>query len=101
MTQSLTSDFDGALEAPVEPIDVCLDKQQNAFAIEAIVAKGELGYLEATTLFLEENSIPEGLFAKYIPQGIIDKIKNEAIDDKLLRPSFSRTQKTNTLDFLL
>lgn len=101
MTQSLTIDFDGALEAPTESLDILLDKQQNAFTIEAIVAQGELSYLEAVTQFLEENSIPEGLYAKYIPTGLIDKIKNEAIDDKLLRPSFSRTQKTNTLDFLL
>ena len=101
MTQSLTTDFDGALEAPTESLNILLDKQQNAFNIEAIVAQGELSYLEAVTQFLEENSIPEGLYAKYIPAGLIDKIKNEAIDDKLLRPSFSRTQKTNTLDFLL
>lgn len=101
MTQSLISDFDGALEAPVESLNVLLDKQQNAFTIEAIVAQGEMGYLEATTAFLEENSIPEGQFARYIPAGIIDKIKNEAIDEKMLRPSMSRTEKTNTLDFLL
>lgn len=101
MTQSLISDFDGAVSAPVEPLNVLLDKQQNGFTIEAIVAQGEMGYLEATTSFLEENSIPEGQFNRYIPAGIIDKIRNEAIDDKLLRPSVARTQKTNTLDFLL
>ncbi|AHY25229.1 late promoter transcriptional regulator [Pectobacterium bacteriophage PM2] len=85
----------------MEPLNVLLDKQQNGFYIESIVAKGELNYLEATTLFLEENSIPESLFSRYIPTGIVDKIRNEAIDDKLLRPSVARTQKTNTLDFLL
>lgn len=77
------------------------NKQQNGFEIEAIVSKGELSYLEATTHWLEENSVPEGNFGRYIPQAIIEKIMNEAIDDNLLRPSVARTQKTNTLDFLL
>lgn len=77
------------------------NKQQNGFDIEALVVKHELSYLEATTAWLEENSIPEGQFARYIPSAIIDKIMNEAIDDNMLRPSVSRMQKTNTLDFLL
>lgn len=101
MTQSLTNDFDGAVNTASEPLNVLLDKQQNAFLIESVVANFGYSYLEATTAFLEENSIPETQFARYIPQGIIDKIKNEALDDKLLRPSMSRTEKTNTLDFLL
>lgn len=77
------------------------NKQQNGFDIEALVALGEHTYLEATTMWLEENSVPEGNFSRYIPQAIIEKIMNEAIDDNLLRPSVARTQKTNTLDFLL
>ncbi|MGG7384165.1 late promoter transcription accessory protein, partial [Escherichia coli] len=55
----------------------------------------------ATTAFLEENSIPETQFAKFIPSGIIEKIQSEAIDENLLRPSVVRCEKTNTLDFLL
>lgn len=92
---------DGVVETPVEPLDVLLDKQQNAFLIESVVANFKMTYLEATTAFLEENSIPESQFGRYIPQGIIDKIKNEALDNKMLRPSVARTEKTNTLDFLL
>lgn len=90
-------------EQAEEPVSVStlIDKQANGFAIEAIVAEGELGYLQATTQWLEENSIPEGNFNRYIPSTIIDKIKSEAVDDHMLRPSMSRTQRTSTLDFLL
>ncbi|AIZ02313.1 late promoter transcription accessory protein [Escherichia phage vB_EcoM_VR20] len=78
-----------------------ISKQQNGLDIEAMVESTEMSYLEAATAWLEERGIPEGNFARYIPAGIIDKIMNEAYDDNLLRPSMSRTQKTNTLDFLL
>ncbi|AIX12237.1 late promoter transcriptional regulator [Citrobacter phage Moon] len=82
-------------------VDELLDKQQNGFTIEALVNEQGLGYLEATTAWMEENSIPETQFSKYIPSGIIEKIRSEAIDEHLLRPSVSRGEKTNTLDFLL
>ncbi|QQG32240.1 hypothetical protein CkP1_0261 [Citrobacter phage CkP1] len=82
-------------------VNELLDKQQNAFTIESIVEEQGLGYLEATTAWMEENSIPETQFSKYIPSGIIEKIRSEAIDENLLRPSISRGEKTNTLDFLL
>lgn len=82
-------------------VDELLDKQQNGFTIEALVNEQSLGYLEATTAWMEENSIPETQFSKYIPSGIIEKIRSEAIDEHMLRPSVSRGEKTNTLDFLL
>ena len=82
-------------------VNQLLDKQQNGFVIEALVANKGISYLEATTEWLEENSIPESSFNRYIPQGIVEKIMSEAIDDNMLRPSISKTQKTNTLDFLL
>lgn len=100
MTQSL-NDFDGAVNTASEPVHVLVNKQQNGLDIEAFVEAEGCSYLEASTAWLEENSIPEGNFARYLPAGIIDKIMNEAIDDNLLRPSMARTQKTNTLDFLL
>lgn len=88
---------------PKEKTDVneLLDKQQNGFIIEAMVTELDMGYLEATTAWMEENSIPETQFSKYIPSGIIEKIRSEAIDEHMLRPSVSRGEKTNTLDFLL
>ena len=75
--------------------------QENGFIIEKMVEEFGMSYLEATTAFLEENSIPETQFAKFIPSGIIEKIQSEAIDENLLRPSVVRCEKTNTLDFLL
>lgn len=78
-----------------------LDRQENGFIIEKMVEEFGMSYLEATTAFLEENSIPETQFAKFIPSGIIEKIQSEAIDKNLLRPSVVRCEKTNTLDFLL
>jgi hypothetical protein len=88
---------------PQEKTDLAelLDKQQNGFTIESMVEEQGLGYLEATTAWMEENSIPETQFAKYVPSGIIEKIRSEAIDEHMLRPSVSRGEKTNTLDFLL
>jgi hypothetical protein len=100
MTQSLT-DFDGAVNTASESIHVLVNKQQNGLDVEALVVEAGCSYLEAACWWLEENSIPEGQFNRYLPAGIIDKIMNEAIDDNMLRPSMARTQKTNTLDFLL
>lgn len=84
-----------------ESIQVSHNKQQIGFLIEAMVQEQGMSYLQATTAWLEENSIPEGQFARFVPSAIVDKIMNEAIDDNMLRPSMARTQKTNTLDFLL
>ena len=87
--------------SPSESINQLLDKQANGFAIESMVTELGMGYLEATTQWLEENSIPEGNFSRYIPPAIIGKIMSEALEENMLRPSFSQTHKTNSLDFLL
>lgn len=96
MTQSLNN------ETP-KGVDFAniIDKQKAGAEIEYLVATTEQGYLGAASQWLQENSIPEAQFNKYVPQVIIDKIKDEAINDYLLRPSMSRTEKTNTLDFML
>lgn len=78
-----------------------LDKHENGIEIEKMVDELQLTYLEAATAWLEENSIPETQFNKFIPAGIVEKIMSEAIDENLLRPSVSRGEKTNTLDFFL
>lgn len=96
MTASLINN-----DEKIDDLNSLFDKQANGFAIEAIVAEGELGYLQATSQWLEENSIPEGNFNRFIPSTIIEKIKAEAVNEYMLRPSMSKTQKTNTLDFLL
>ncbi len=87
--------------SPSESINQLLDKQANGFTIESMVTELGIGYLEATTQWLEENSIPEGNFNRYIPPAIIEKIMSEALEENMLRPSFSQTHKTNSLDFLL
>ena len=60
--------------SPSESINQLLDKQANGFAIESMVTELGMGYLEAKTQWLEENSIPEGYFRRYIPPAIIEKI---------------------------
>lgn len=87
--------------APKAVLQVHMNKQENGFEIESLIKKYGLTYLEATTQWLEENSIPEAQFARYIPGIIIEQISNEAVDENLLRPSMNKLQKTNTLDFLL
>lgn len=99
MTQFSLNDLAPA-EKP-ESLNTLVDKQNNGFIIEALVEEHGMSYLEAATHWLEENSFPETAFNKYIPGNIIEKIMSEALDDNLLRPSFSKQQKTNTLDFLL
>ena len=87
--------------ATPESVNTLVDKQNNGFAIESLVEEHGMSYLEATTYWMEENSFPETSFAKYVPGNIIEKIMSEAVDENLLRPSFSKQQKTNSLDFLL
>lgn len=87
--------------APKAVLQVHMNKQENGFEIEKLVKEHNLTYLEATTQWLEENSIPESQFSRYVPGIIIEKISDEALEENLLRPSMSKTQKTNTLDFLL
>ncbi|ASD52116.1 late promoter transcriptional regulator [Pseudomonas phage PspYZU05] len=80
-------------------VDKLQDKYKNGMAIEGIVKQGELDYLEASTQWMEENSISELDFPKFLPQTIIEKIMDEAITSNRLRPSQCR-RKSNTLDFL-
>ena len=85
----------------IKPVDEAgLSEQELAVKHDKVEQFG-MSYLEATTAFLEENSIPETQFAKFIPTGIVEKITSEAIDENMLRPSVARGEKTNTLDFLL
>lgn len=66
--------------------------------IEEYVEKEGLSYLEAVSRWMEENSIPETLYQKHIPGIIIDKLKSEVIQDRVLRPSVTITP--GTLDFM-
>ena len=73
------------------------NKTANGLAIEKLVVEEGLTYLEATTQFVEENSIEYGHFQKYIPVSIIDKITQECIVNRTLRKGVI-DEPTNTLD---
>lgn len=77
------------------------DKQSNGMAIESMVRKDGEGYLAATVAWMEENSIAESSFTRYIPNAIIDKIKLEAKENNFLRPSMLKTSSKGDLGFLL
>lgn len=76
------------------------DKQTTAQEIEALVKAEGLSYLEAVTWWMEERSLPENHFAKYIPAQILDKLKLEVIEDRVLKPSMTEDIEQPSLDFL-
>lgn len=94
----LFGDSDPQSPQPKVVIEAC-DKQRVAAEIDEIVAQGS-SYLEATSQWLQENSIPESQVHKYVPQPIIEKITVECIDEGLLRPSLTKVNKQPTLDFM-
>lgn len=77
-----------------------LNKQRIGEQIEEWVSTGEYSYLEAATRWLDENNFPESHFGKYIPDIIVEKIKQEAIDNRSLRPSFAEQNESVSLDFM-
>lgn len=76
------------------------DKQTTAHEIAELVRTECLTYLEAVTWWMEERSIPENQFAKYIPETIIERLKTEALEDNMLKPSIAKQNTYSTLDFL-
>ena len=101
MTQFFLSDESG-LE-PEQPthkaILDAIDKQDAAAEIDELTKHGA-SYLEATSQWMEERSIPENMFARYVPHVIIEKIKLETVEDGLLRPSVTKINTTSSLDFM-
>lgn len=75
------------------------DKQTTAAEIDALVDSG-LSVLEAVTWWMEERSLPEAQFARYIPEAIIEQLKLEVIEDNILKPSLTKQNTHSTLDFL-
>jgi hypothetical protein len=49
---------------------------------------------------MEERSIPENQFSKYVPSTIIEKIKIETVEDGLLRPSQTKVNTHSSLEFM-
>lgn len=77
-------------------------KEDVLIAVEAIKQENiELTWLEAATIWLEENSISESLFLKVLPDVIIENIKTEALENCLVKPSMVALNQSTTLDFLL
>lgn len=73
------------------------NKTTNGLAIEKMVLEEGMTYLEATTQFVEENSIEYSQYSKYIPISIIDKIKQECIVNRTFRKGVVE-EPSNTLD---
>lgn len=73
------------------------NKTEVGLHIEKIALDERLSYLDATLQWLEENNIDFGMLNKVVPRAIIDKIKIEAIDGNMLRPSITRSH-TSTFD---
>lgn len=73
----------------------------NGNIIEEFVWMEDVSYLEATTRFLLENDININEINKYVPSIIIDKIKKEALDNGLVKPSIIKEySEITTIDFL-
>ena len=75
------------------------DQERVLEGIKALKTE-ENSWLEVATQWLEENSVPESLYIKTIPESIVELIKEEAKAERLLRPSVIATDNSTTLDFL-
>lgn len=75
--------------------------QKTMVEIENLISTEKLTTLEAVSCYLEQNSIPESAVSKVIPAPIIERIRQEALDEQLLRPSIIKTTSRSNLDFLL
>ncbi|AHE63435.1 late promoter transcriptional regulator [Acinetobacter phage ZZ1] len=84
---------------PTKLVAEAYDKQTTAAEIDDLVATG-LSVLEAVTWWMEERSIPESQFARYIPEAVIEQLKLEVIEDNILKPSLTKQNTHSTLDFL-
>lgn len=88
------------VESPQKLSTDAFDKQVTANEIMSLVEEHQLSILEAVTHWMEERSIPETQYARFIPSTIIEQLKLEALEDKLLRPSLASNNTSNSLDFL-
>lgn len=97
--QSLRDNSVG-VEAPTKLTSGVYDKQAIAMEIDTLIQDHELSVLEACSWWLEERSIPETQFARYIPEQIIERLKSEAIEDGTLKPTLAKQNTNGNLDFL-
>lgn len=76
-------------------------KQEITATIERQVQSEGCLYLEAASQWMDENGYPESQFSKHLPTSIIEKIRIEAVQENLLRPSLAEENDCATLDFIL
>lgn len=76
-------------------------KQEASEKIEREVAETGCLYLEAATKWLEESGFSEAQYQRYLPASIIEAIKLEAIEERLVAPSMVNYHQSATLDFIL
>lgn len=101
MTQFLLNDESQMTDDQQHKIMLAaIDIQSTANEIEELIETDHLTYLEATIRWMEERSIPENMFAKYIPSTVIEKIKMEAMEENLMRPSMVKENTHSSLDFM-
>lgn len=94
-----SSDVETAVATHKAILDA-IDIQTAASEIDELVEKDHLSYLEATTQWMEERSIPENMFSKYVPSTIVEKIKIEVVEDGILKPSLTKINTHSNLDFM-
>lgn len=81
-------------------LQTATDKQRVASEIEALVLSEGFSYLEAVSQWMEERSIPENQYQKYVPDTVIERLKAEVIEDRVMKPSVTKENVTSNLDFL-
>lgn len=97
--QSFLSDDFGPEEAQIKKAKI-YDRQTTANEILDLVKTEGLSFLEACSWWLEERSIPETQFSKYIPEDILDLLQREVIEDSVLKPSLTKQNTKSNLDFM-
>ena len=91
MMQSLKSD---------QEVKKTFDMQQTSIDIQNIVDSQHIGYLEAVIQWMEENSIPENNYNKYISESIVELIREEVIRENRIKPSLVKLNEKSSLDFM-
>ena len=76
------------------------DKQTTGEEILQLMKSECIGYLQATTQWMEERSLPMNHFYRYIPETIVELISREAAEENMLKPSHAASVCHSTLDFL-
>ncbi|QPI18002.1 late promoters transcription protein [Pectobacterium phage POP12] len=69
------------------------NKTEVGLIIEGLVNSENLSYMESTVQWMDENNIEYHMLNKFVPRAIIDKIRAEAIENDMIRPSMRVNKK--------